>query len=79
MGYSVGAWVLLLLYRWLSATAMAGRNRPFLLQISPDQGIIVYIIVSTGPRELTEILPVYRSARARHIVYIVICRSRSWQ
>jgi hypothetical protein len=60
--------MLLSLCRWSSATAMAGRNRPLSSQISPDQGIAMHVVVSTGPRELTEILPVlpvYRSAQSK--------------
>jgi hypothetical protein len=39
----------------------------------------VHIVVSTGPRELTEILPVTDQPRSRHTVQIVICHSHVWQ
>ena len=65
MGYSAGASMLSSSCRWSSATAKAGRNRPFSSQISPDQGIAVHVAVTTGRRELTETLPPTRNATAQ--------------
>jgi hypothetical protein len=39
----------------------------------------VHVVVSTGPRELTEILPVTDQPRSRHTEHIVTCHSHVWQ
>jgi hypothetical protein len=39
----------------------------------------VHVVVSTGPRELTEILSITDQPKSRHTVQIVVCHSHGWQ
>ena len=39
----------------------------------------VHVVVSTGPRELTDILLITDQPKSRHTVQIVICHSHVWQ
>jgi hypothetical protein len=39
----------------------------------------VHIVVSTGPRELTETLPITDPPRSRHIVQTILCIYHVWQ